>query len=61
MIYEITVHAPFSLKVTSLGKYFKNKENAQKYADELNEFMNVYFVREIKLEDEDKEEVPKFD
>ncbi|MEK4122017.1 hypothetical protein [Lysinibacillus sp. FSL K6-0102] len=56
MIYEIRSKGFMGSGSSSLNKYFKSKENAKEYVDELNEYLpDMYFVYEIKLEDEENE------
>lgn len=53
MIYEIRVKKYMSVGSTSLEKYYKNKEKADEVVERLNELLNLYYVNEIKLEDEE--------
>ena len=54
MIYEVRVKEYFGTGSNSLEKYYKNKEKAGELAKQLNQYLlNMYFVNEIKLEDED--------
>ena len=52
MIYEIRVRKYMGVGSTSLEKYYKSKEKAEKVVAQLNEMFNLYYVNEIKLEDE---------
>lgn len=55
MIYEIRVRQ-FMSGSTSLNKYYKNKDKAEEEVESLNEYLpNMYFVKNIKLEDEAEE------
>lgn len=51
MIYEIRVRNYMGAGSKSLGKYFKDKDNADEYVKELNVKLNLYYVSKIKLED----------
>ncbi len=54
MIYEVRVKEYFGTGSNSLKKYCKNKEKVEELAKQLNQYLpNMYFVNEIKLEDED--------
>lgn len=53
MIFEIRVNNYMGVGSTSLEKYYKDKDKAEEYAKSLNKYLpNMYFVKEIKLEDE---------
>lgn len=52
MIYEIRVQKYMEAGSVSLEKFYKNKENAEKVVEELNKMLNMYYVNEIKLEDD---------
>lgn len=55
MIYEVRVKEWMSSKTISLGRYYKNKENAIEDARKMNESLNMhYHVHEIELEDGDE-------
>ena len=54
MIYEVRVKEYFRTGSNSLEKYYKNKGKIEELAKQLNQYLlNMYFVNEIKLEDED--------
>lgn len=53
MIYEIRVKKYMGVGSTSLEKYYKNKEKAEEVVRRLNALLDLYYVNEIKLEDED--------
>lgn len=53
MIYEVRVKNYMKAGSKSLNRFFKDKNKAQKYVDEMNELLNLCYVNEIKLEDED--------
>ena len=54
MIYELRVKKWMSTETTSLEKYYKNKENAEEVVKRLNELLDVYYVNEIRMEDENE-------
>lgn len=53
MIYEIRVKSYMKVGSKSLNEFYRNKEKAQKYVDELNTILNLYYINEIKLKDEE--------
>ena len=54
MIYEVRVKEYFRTGSNSLEKYYKNKGKIEELAKQLNQYLlNMYFVNEIKLKDED--------
>lgn len=56
MIYEIRSKGFMVSGSSSLNKYFKSKEKAKEYVVELSEYLpDMYFINEIKLEDEENE------
>lgn len=52
MIYEIRVKKYMREGSISLEKYYKNREKAEEAVDKLNKILDMYYVNEIKLEDE---------
>lgn len=52
MVYEIRVKNYMKPGSKSLGEYYRNKENAEKYVEQLNGYLNLYYVNEITLKDE---------
>lgn len=53
MVYEIRVKKWGKAGSISLEKYYGNKENADRDCKALNDMLDMYFVNEIKLEDEE--------
>ncbi|MGG3890316.1 hypothetical protein [Metabacillus fastidiosus] len=55
MIYEIRAKKYMDVGSISLERYYKNKAKAEEVVEKLNEYLNgMYFVNEIKLEDEEQ-------
>ena len=52
-IYEIRVKKYMGVGSSSLDKFYKNKDNAEKVVEQLNKMLNLYYVNEVKLEDEE--------
>lgn len=50
-IYEIRANKYLGTGSSSIGYFFKFKENAEERCKELNKLMNVYFVAPVKLLD----------
>jgi hypothetical protein len=53
MIYEIRSKKYMSFgESSSIGYYYYNRKNAEEDCAKLNELLNVYFVAEVKMQDE---------
>lgn len=52
MIYEIRARKYMGIESNSIDRYFKSRKKAEELVKELNECLDVYYVKPIKLEDE---------